>query len=79
MVYDAGRWGHPPHQFRLHDLQGKLSQKMRITNVTEGGAANMISQKTMNVRSALIHVHVAPQMEMAEGIRMNEVHAIFSQ
>lgn len=39
----------------------------------------MISQKTMNVRSALIHVHVAPQMEMAEGIRINEFNAIFSQ
>jgi hypothetical protein len=38
----------------------------------------MISQKTMNVRSVLIHVRVAPQMEMAEGIRMNEFNAIFS-
>ena len=52
---------------------------MRITNVTEGGAANMISQKTMNVRSALIHGHVAPKMEMAEGIRMIEFNAMFSQ
>ena len=39
----------------------------------------MISQETMNVRSALIHVHVAPKMEMAEGIRMNEFNAIFSR
>jgi hypothetical protein len=39
----------------------------------------MISQKTMNVLSALIHVHVAPQMEMVEGIRTNEFNAIFTQ
>lgn len=39
----------------------------------------MIRQKTMNVRSALIHGHVAPKMEMAEGIRMNEFNANFSQ
>lgn len=39
----------------------------------------MISQKTMNVQSALIHVHVPPKMEMAEGIRMIEFNAMFGQ